>query len=163
LDGTGGVFMSPLDGLLAVRQTQKVHHEIAMVLADLRKQSAENPKNAEDKVPADSKAVTTKFYALSTVIDLSAVEKAVLMMVEPDSWAGNNQDAEGKIVQIDRTLVIQNKNEVHAKLKEFLDDLEQSTSSQQPAFGGISGGGVPRSGGGGFFRIPPAGSAEKLN
>ena len=66
VDGTGGGIEAPLQGLLVVRQTQKVREQIADILADLRKQIAEGPAAAQP-APPDPKKVSTKMYRMDFI------------------------------------------------------------------------------------------------
>lgn len=165
IDGTGGWIDEPLNGLLVVRQTEGVHNEVEAVLADVRKQIAEDPKTVEEKKePPDPQAVSTKFYSLNQATDPEAVRQAILTLVEPKTWAKNG--GEGEMVLIGYQLVVKHKNEVQAKVDEFLKDLNKSVgSSMESGMGtGFTGGSglwhqhtspaQPNSSGGGFFQVP---------
>lgn len=117
----------PLNGLLVVRQTERVHNEVEAILADLRKQMAEAPSMPEKPEPLDPQAVSTKFYALEAKADPEAVQRAILTLVEPKSWAKNG--GEGELVLIGQQLVVKHRNEVQAKVEEFLTELRHSLDS----------------------------------
>ncbi len=161
IDGTGGLSAEPLNGLLVIRQTERVHNEVEAVLADLRKQMAEAPKPKKAE-PEDPQAVSTKFYALEASTDPESVQQAILTLVEPKSWAKNG--GEGEMVLIGYQLVVKHKNEVQTQVNGFLKDLRKSIQSNSPGFGtnfhGGSGnwhkGATPAqpSTGGGFFDVP---------
>lgn len=160
IDGTGGTIGAPLPGLLIVWQTDTVQTEIEDILADLRnkmpKASPENPKQE----PVDPQAITTRFYLLDKLGDPEAIQRAVLTMVEPDSWRDNQPNAEGRTVLIDSTLVVKNRGEVQAKVLNFLQEYRANVfpPSKNKGLGqGLGNQGLaPMNGaGGGFFRVPP--------
>jgi hypothetical protein len=166
MDGTGGTTDQPLDGMLVLRQTERVHNEVAAILADLRKEIANSPK-PEKKEPADPQAVTTKFYPLNANSDMPAIQQAIITLVEPNSWSKNA--GEGEIVIINSQLVVKTKNEIQTQVKDFLKELEKANAPfTGPVFGGGSFGGVGNGmgggggglggggqGGAGFFQVPP--------
>jgi hypothetical protein len=156
VDGTGGSLDEPLNGLLVVWQTEKIHNEVEAILADLRTQMAETKIMPQE--PEDPQALSTKFYALDTQLDPESVERAILTLVEPPSWAKNG--GEGEIVLIGSQVVVKHKNEVQAEVEEFLTELRKSVQASPTGFIGGSGmfhqqsaPGQPRSGGG-FFQVP---------
>jgi hypothetical protein len=166
MDGTGGTTDQPLDGMLVLRQTERVHNEVAAILADLRKEIADSSK-PEKKEPADPQAVTTKFYPLNANSDMPAIQQAIITLVEPNSWSKNA--GEGEIVIINSQLVVKTKNEIQTQVKDFLKELEKANAPfTGPVFGGGSFGGVGNGmgggggglggggqGGAGFFQVPP--------
>jgi hypothetical protein len=133
IDGTGGVVDEPLDGLLVIRQTERVHNEVEGILTDLRKQMAEAPSKPEEKEAPDPQAVSMKFYTLDAKTDPKAVHEAILTLVEPRSWIKGG--GEGELVLIGYQLVVKHKNEVQAKVEEFLAELHQALESNDPAAG----------------------------
>ncbi len=170
IDGTGGSVAAPLDGLLVVRQTQKVRNQVAGILADLRKEIQKTPAAQAEPAPPDPQKVTTKMYRMHFISDPESVQKALFALVEPKSWSG--QGGEGNIVIIDHTLIVKNKNAVQDEVEEFLKKLHKA---DQPPYqggsfgdgngniggggmggGGFGGGGMGGGGAGGFFRVAPA-------
>ncbi len=121
MDGTGGAMFEPLDGLLGVRQTEKVHNEVAAILADLRKQIADSPNKPAKQDAPDPQAVSTKFYLLNNATDKLTIRQAILALIEPKSWSNNG--GEGEIVLIDNQLVVKTRNEIQTQVEKFLQDL----------------------------------------
>jgi hypothetical protein len=139
IDGSGGVVDEPLNGLLVIRQTERVHNEVEAILADLRKKLAEALPNVENPEPVDPQAVSTKFYALDNSTDPEAVQRAILTLVEPNSWTKGG--GEGEIVLIGYQLVVKHTNEVQAKVEEFLAELHKSIQANRSGLGtGFPGG-----------------------
>lgn len=170
IDGVGGEVTFPFAGVLAVRQTQRVHAEIELLLADVRRTLRRGERNgtaAAAKRPRDPQHVTTQFYRIDLMAPIGEVTKAI-----PEFVAGELDGApdELKITPIGGTLMIRTTNRAHDAVGIFLRELQQSEAFPDESLGGGSfgemGGGAMGGGsgatqgrgmgsGGGFFSTTP--------
>ncbi len=86
-----------------IRQTHRVHEEIALVLHDLRKEKAEAGKAAEVKKQEGPERTETRFYA---IVDREAVDdvvEAIPKFIAPETW---NKQGGGTIHKMGRVIAV---------------------------------------------------------
>ncbi len=128
--GDGGTIDQTLSGALVVRQTDKVHAEIALLLHDLRatigpEALADGAKEAAKPAgPTEEElaVVELQFYPLDRKGLAAEMHKSILAFVEPATWSANGGD--GTILAIGETLAVKNTKKVHRAIRKFLDDLK---------------------------------------
>ena len=142
-DGIGGTIDTPMQGVLVVRQTERVHTEIQTLLRDVRAAAASRPP----EVLRDPNEYETRFYRLPTAMAQDMI-RTVPRRIARGEW---NEPLEELIDPTKGTLEVVSAG---AFWKEF---------PQQGGFGGggLGGGGVGVGGyggggfGGGFFQFAP--------
>ena len=151
IDGNGGAAAIPVHGILLVRQTQRVHDEIAMLLADLREHALKPeppaaPKPVEDQ---DPNAVVTRFYPIDPLLATAvahesagedppavrrgrptrtALERTIKEFVAPDTWRDAGHGGTGVLEKVNDVLVVDQTAAVHRELRDFLDRLENAAA-----------------------------------
>jgi hypothetical protein len=167
IDGIGGSISMPRVGTLVLRQTERVHREIAGILEQLRETLGD--ETLADPATPDDDQVETRYYHLPKD---QARELAVTIpgLIEQGTWQGWNTNGEavgrittisadpelypvsqGKettVAQLPRAiLVVRHQRGVLKKIERFL--AEMSVDSRDGG-GGLGGGGLGGGGGGGF-------------
>lgn len=114
-------------GVLVCRQTNKVHAEIASLLAALRTRIREEEvrKGAVGKKPVlTDETPVTRFYPFLFKERATAMQAAITKMVAPKTWAANKPDA--SIALVEGTLVIRHTVKVHRDIRAFLDKIDSA-------------------------------------
>ena len=159
VDGVGGEGQVPFAGVLAVRNTQKVHSQAEVLLADLRRTLPRGEQNhlPQSKQAPDPDEVTTQLYRVDLQAPIEQVTDAISMFVAGE--LGDDFDTL-TITRVGGALMIRAANRAHAEIRKCLQLLRQAEAdshSEEP--GGVYGpddwevegaGGGPAAGGG-FF------------
>ncbi|MBT4864125.1 MAG: hypothetical protein HON53_03255 [Planctomycetaceae bacterium] len=120
IDGTGGtVNEAEMLGALAIRQTHRVHQEVAQLLADMRTTMAAQPKT--DRPKRDPNAVVTRVYNLKGMKLVDDLLTAVPKYVAADSWGDKKKTH--SIQKVGETLVIRHTPKVHKQIERFLQQF----------------------------------------
>lgn len=132
IDGTGGTISVPFEGVLIVRQIQKVQDEIGALLTKLRNTARSREKSHSDlKKSRGPDEVLTLFYPIAGGLPdtevqtrTEAAKAAVESFVAPDSWtAGGGQ---GVIHAVGPTLAVRQSVKVHLEVRRFLQKLQSA-------------------------------------
>ncbi len=129
-DGYAGI--SHTGGVLVVRQTQRIHTEIARLLADLDDIA---DREAEDHSKQDKAAVVSvKVYPIGDQ-PADKVAEALMEFVELKSW--KDRGGEGEVRPLQGSLVVKQTAHVHREIQRFLAKLDakpqQIAAAAQPA------------------------------
>lgn len=165
IDGVGGAVDVPFPGTLVIRQTQQVHEDVEVLLADLRRTLQRGERNgaAQAKKSRDPAQVTTRLYRIDLQAPIEQVTDAINMFV-----IGELEDSSDTlaITRVGSALMIRTTNRAHAAIRkclQWLREAEADPYSAEPggAYGprdwgteGDAGSGAAASGGG-FFSAEP--------
>lgn len=168
----GGI-SGPKVGVMAVRQTEPVLHQIDQLLTNYRAALLQSkPRKKEGESPED---VITQYYRLFSPV-AEDLQKVLPQLVEPKTWkSDDNPEGKGEILMkiasapdlellLESTpdlqavaanysiLIIRHERQIHEKIWEVITRVENGDPNftNQGGFGG-GGGGF----GGGFFQIAP--------
>lgn len=117
LDGDGGSARLVSSNHLAVLQSQKVHSEIALLIDDLLK---------DDLIVPVQPALEIRVYTAPNGETARDLERVIPQLLET-SWS-----ARGSIRQAGESLFINQPANVHERIEEILDKLEQSNTRKTP-------------------------------
>ncbi|MEZ6144458.1 MAG: permease prefix domain 1-containing protein [Planctomycetaceae bacterium] len=88
IDGIGGLTNAPIDGVLVIRQTEKVLQEVRELLAAYRQARVISPpRDDRSDNPAEMAKLETRYYHMNadTARDL---QKQLPVLVQPGTWLG---------------------------------------------------------------------------
>lgn len=142
--GEGGKISAPLPGMLVVSQTHRVHDEITVLLAAMRKRIAESPPSRPTPAKPGPDEVVVRFYPIIDKDTASDLQKAIPSFVAPETWEGNG--GQGTIQLVGETLAVRQSVKVHGEIRKFLSDLSRAEES------GLF---IPNQGNSGFFDVKP--------
>jgi hypothetical protein len=173
IDGIGGSISMPRVGTLVLRQTERVHREIAGILEQLRETLGD--ETLEDPGKANDDQVETRYYHLP---QQQAQDLQVLLQswIEPGSWEHQQGVGMVRVVSSDpqltptgekapvvdlprAILIVRHQRSVLKKIERFLAEMSRDSRDRSggfgntgyvPSGGGLSGGGF----GGGHFSVP---------
>lgn len=151
-EGVGGLLSVNEDfGVLVVRQTQKVHDEIARLLAGLRKTlfkpGRQPDKAAEAKRPkTEPPKPVVRFYSMDDSERARQLVAVIPVFVAPESW----DFPAAAIKMVDNTLIVRQTPAVHRELTKFLRKLDGSDQLRARLDGFGNPGSFPAGFGGGL-------------
>jgi len=118
-----------LGHLLLIRQSQRVHDEIALLLAKLGSIAAQKMQSGGVERDTTGKFVTKVFSVNGRQAE--ELVDVIMAVVDPDSWKDNG--GEGVIQAVSGALVVSQKGEVHGRIRRLLRDLLAHASVAPPA------------------------------
>jgi len=119
-DGIGGVMEEMFPGSFFCRQTGKVHHEIALLLAELAKKQAVVPRKAAK--PKDLDRIVTRLYHAIDPTTAQEIRTAITTFIEPNSWTTTK--GEGIILTVGDVLTIKQTVAIHNRIALFLEKFK---------------------------------------
>jgi hypothetical protein len=116
IDGTGGTFVPLTRDILVVRQTQRVHAELAALFDGLRR-----PAEVESTFPEPDAAIEVRLYAIPDAAMVPQIEQLL-----PTLFGGADAWPPTSLVRLgDHALVIHQPRARHAELDVFFGVLEK--------------------------------------
>lgn len=119
IDGVGGTVSGlGASGLIAVRQTHRVHTELAELFASLRLPL--------EVAPTATSSVSTSIYALPDAQSLADLQRLLPKLIDlPDvTWP------EGSVEKLGSTLVIRQTGAVHRQIETIVDAIQKARANK---------------------------------
>ena len=120
-DGEGGTISSFLGGLLVIRQAERSHTEIALLLQELRQARKDTVK--EDAAPKANE-LDTRFHKAKSKDEAESLERLILTFVSPATW--DVSGGRGVLRTAEDRLIIQQTKAVHEQIDRFLREYQQA-------------------------------------
>lgn len=149
IDAEGGTIGMWLRPTLVVRQTRKVHAEIAAILIELRQGLAKRKPDGKKQAKDTDEVVLVTYDWTNIADDGEQLLTAIKTMVAPKTWT--DSDNGGVVLVVGNNLVVRQPRKIHRAIERFIDALSRpGLGSGGPFGGGAGGGGIGGGFGGGF-------------
>ncbi len=136
-EGEGGTISKRVSGMLVIRQTDRVHREIALLLSDLWEKISRRKPQTKQTTRSQQHPVETRIYSDFTA-PIEDLVKAIPIFVAPGTWNSKGKPAgqaeqgkPGAIRKVGTTLVIRHTTVVHRKIQQFLQTVEQQSEGKR--------------------------------